>query len=112
MTIEPAPQIDPAQKDRRIFDLCFEIHKFHRHGHLEKVYENALTHRLRKSGLSVTQQFPLVRDEDATIIGEYIADLFVDDCLIVEIKACGGLRDEHIANCSGTCDLLESSTDC
>lgn len=95
--------------DSRIFKLCdlvretsFAIHKFHRYGHLEKVYENALAHRLRKVGLKVEQQFPLsVFDEDGTIIGEYFADLFVEDCLIVEIKACSNLVDEHVAQLLG-----------
>jgi GxxExxY protein len=93
----------------RIFELCdivretsFAIHKFHRFGHLEKVYENALAHRLRKAGLKVEQQFPLaVYDEDGTVIGEYFADLFVEDCLIVELKACSTLIDEHIAQILG-----------
>jgi GxxExxY protein len=55
-----------------IMELCdvvretgFAIHRYHRHGHLEKVYENALAHRLRKLGLDVKQQHPLkVYDED------------------------------------------------
>jgi GxxExxY protein len=93
----------------RIFELCdivretsFAIHKFHRFGHLEKVYENALAHRLRKAGLKVEQQFPLaVFDEDGTVIGEYFADLFIEDCLIVELKACSTLVDEHIAQILG-----------
>lgn len=93
----------------RIFKLCdliretsFEIHKFHKHGHLEKVYENALAHRLRKLGLDVRQQFPLpVFDEDGTELGDFYADLFIDNCLIVEIKACNGLCDEHVAQLLG-----------
>jgi len=40
-------------------ETAFAIHRYHRHGHLEKVYENALAHRLRKLGLDVTQQHPL-----------------------------------------------------
>jgi hypothetical protein len=36
----------------------FAIHRYHKHGHLEKVYENALAHRLRKLGLDVKQQYP------------------------------------------------------
>ena len=56
---------------------------YHRHGHLEKVYENTLAHRLRKAGLQVQQQYPLkVLDEDGTSIGEYFADLIVEDTLI------------------------------
>jgi GxxExxY protein len=60
-----------------IMELCdvvretaFAIHCYHKSGHLEKVYENALTHRLRKTGLEVRQQHPLkVYDEDGTLIG-------------------------------------------
>jgi GxxExxY protein len=61
-----------------------------------------LTHRLRKLGLVVEQQFPLkVYDEDGTIIGDYFADLLVESCLVVELKACRALADEHIAQILG-----------
>lgn len=40
-------------------ETAYAIHKYHAHGHLEKVYENALVHRLRKAGLDVKQQCPL-----------------------------------------------------
>ena len=48
-------------------EMAYAIHLYHGHGHLEKVYENALAHRLEKIGLRVQQQFPLqVYDEDGT----------------------------------------------
>ena len=92
-----------------IFELCDRIretslalHSYLRHGHLEKVYENGLAHRLRGGGLKVEQQYPLqVRDEDKTVLGEYFADLFVQDCLIVELKACKALANEHTAQLPG-----------
>ena len=92
-----------------IMELCdtiretgFAIHKYHRNGHLEKVYENALAHRLRKLGLEVRQQCPLkVYDEDGTLIGDYHADLFVENRLIVELKAAKSLADEHVAQLLG-----------
>lgn len=92
-------------EDREIFLLCgkvreasFSLHRFLRSGHLEKVYENSLTHRLRKVGLKVEQQIPLrVMDEDGTVLGDYVADLFVEGCLIVELKACSNLASEHTA---------------
>ena len=92
-----------------INDLCdtvretsFAIHKYHRNGHWEKVYENALAHRLAKQGLSVRQQHPLtVFDEDGTTLGEHFADLSVADCLIVELKACRATTDEHISQILG-----------
>lgn len=80
---------------KSIWDLCdfvretaYAIHLYHGHGHLEKIYENALAHRLCKAGIPVEQQFPMsVYDEDGTLLGEYFADLFVDNRLIVELKA-------------------------
>ncbi len=94
---------------RTVKELCdlvretsYVIHIFHGHGHLEKVYENTLAHRLRKLGLEVRQQYPMtVYDEDGTIVGEYFADLLVEGHLIVELKACRTLADEHIAQILG-----------
>lgn len=94
---------------KTIKELCdlvrqtaYAIHLYHGHGHLEKVYENALAHRLKKIGLSVKQQYPItVYDEDGTVIGEYFADLLVDEKLVIELKACRTLADEHIAQILG-----------
>jgi GxxExxY protein len=83
-------------------ETSFAIHCYPRCGHLEKVYENALAHRLRKLDLNVIQQCPLtVYDEDGTILGEYFADLFIENCLIVELKAARGIDNEHIAQILG-----------
>ena len=83
-------------------ETSFAIHTYHKNGHLEKIYENALVHRLRKRGLKVEQQFPLcVYDEDGTVLGEYYADLFVEDRLIVELKACKTIANEHVAQILG-----------
>ncbi len=100
---------EPAMTRDDINELCdvvrqtaFDIHYYHRHGHLEKVYENALAHRLRKRGLEVFQQHPLaVLDEDGTALGNYFADLFVESRLIVELKACQGTSGEHVAQLLG-----------
>jgi GxxExxY protein len=83
-------------------ETSFAIHRFHRHGHLEKIYENALAHRLRKAAVPVVQQYPLaVRDEDGSVLGEFFADLFVDERLVVEIKAVRAVADEHVAQLLG-----------
>lgn len=95
-------EIDVFRLCDTVRELAFSIHKFHRHGHLEKVYENALTHRLRKLGIEVQQQHPiLVYDEDGTVIGEYKADLLVEKILILELKACASICDDHIAQLLG-----------
>jgi GxxExxY protein len=104
--LEPDARIDRSAEVNRLCDLIretsFEIHKFLRSGHLEKVYENALAHRLTKLGIGFVQQHPLdVRDEDGTLLGHFCADLFVESRLVVEIKACRGLIDEHVAQLLG-----------
>jgi GxxExxY protein len=82
--------------------VAYDIHVYHGHGHLEKVYENALAHRLQKMGLEVKQQHPInVYDEDGTPIGDYLADLLVDDVLIVELKTAKALAQEHEAQVLG-----------
>lgn len=86
----------------RIRETAFQIHTYLGCGHLEKVYENALTHRLRKTGLKVEQQQPIkVFDEDGTLIGDYLADLVVEEILIVELKATRALAPEHDAQVLG-----------
>ncbi|MGI8470394.1 MAG: GxxExxY protein [Pyrinomonadaceae bacterium] len=85
-----------------IRETSYSIHCYHQAGHLEKIYENVLVNRLSKKGINLKQQFPLkVFDEDGAILGDYFADLFVEDCLIVELKACRILTDEHIAQILG-----------
>ena len=85
-----------------IREISFEIHRYHRSGHLEKIYENALVHRLKKHGIKVERQYPLsVCDEDGTLLGDFYADLFIDDRLIVELKACKAISSEHIAQLLG-----------
>jgi GxxExxY protein len=86
----------------QVRQIAYDIHKYHARGHLEKVYENALAHRLRKAGLEVTQQQPIkVCDEDGTLIGDYLADLLVEGVLIVELKTAKALAPEHEAQILG-----------
>jgi GxxExxY protein len=68
-------------------------------GFLEKVYENALAHELRKAGLTVKQQHSLKVHYDHVIVGEYAADLLVEGAILVELKAIRALDDVHFAQC-------------
>lgn len=82
----------------KIRETSFALHGYLRHGHFEKVYENGLANRIRKTGLQIKQQHALrVFDEDGTVLGDFVADLFVEGCLLVELKACKRLADEHTA---------------
>lgn len=86
----------------QVRQIAYEIHVYHGHGHLEKVYENALAHRLRKAGLDARQQHPIqVFDEDGTLIGDYIADILVEGKLLVELKAAKTMAPEHEAQILG-----------
>lgn len=86
----------------QVRQIAYDIHVYHAHGHLEKVYENALAHRLRKAGLTVEQQHPIkVYDEDGTLIGDYLADLLVEGCLVIELKTAKTLAPEHEAQILG-----------
>ena len=95
--------------EKEIFRLCdivretaFSLQRYLRQGHLEKVYENGLANRLRKRGIKVEQQKPIqVQDEDGTVLGDYFADLYIEDILIVELKACKAVAPEHTAQLLG-----------
>ena len=68
-------------------------------GFLEKVYENAMAHDLRKEGLRVEQQKKILVYYDGAVVGEYVADLVVEGMVVVELKAVRQLSQIHIAQC-------------
>jgi GxxExxY protein len=65
------------------------------YGFLEKVYENALILELQKRGLSVKQQMPIKVYYEGQVVGEYCADLLVNDSVIVELKAVEQIIKSH-----------------
>lgn len=65
------------------------------YGFLEKVYEHAILIELYKLGLSVYNQFPIKVYYDQKPIGDYYADILVEDLVIVELKAAENLCMEH-----------------
>ena len=68
-------------------------------GFLEKVYENALAYELRQMGLKVEQQKPIAVHYRGVVVGDYVADLLVEGCVLVDLKAVKGLDDSHLAQC-------------
>ena len=68
-------------------------------GFLEKIYERALMKELALRGIPATPQVPYIVIYKGQPIGEYIADLVVDDRLLVELKCTHRLADEHLAQC-------------
>ena len=67
------------------------------YGFLEKVYENALRISLIKTGFAVEQQWPISVSFEDEIVGEYFADLVVNDSVIIELKASDAIGPEHEA---------------
>lgn len=90
------------QLSDRIRETAFALHRHLRHGHVKKVYARGLAHRLRKQGLTVIPEHSLnVFDDDGTLLGDFFADLFVENILLVELKAVRALTDEHVAQLLG-----------
>ena len=68
-------------------------------GFLEKIYENALVHELRKSGLAVSQQHPMLVRYDGIVVGDYTVDLLVEQIVLVELKVAKAIDEIHRAQC-------------
>ena len=67
------------------------------YGFLEKVYENALIMELGKRGIKALAQYPITVLYDGKPVGEYFADILMEDAVIVEIKAARSILPEHEA---------------
>lgn len=80
-----------------IINAFYTVYNALGYGFLEKVYENALAIELRKAGMDVVQQLPIEVYYDGQVVGEYFADLVVQDAVIVELKAVEALVPEHEA---------------
>ena len=75
----------------------FEVNKILGSGFLEKVYERALIYELRERGLKAESQVPLKVRYKGNLVGDYYADILVEDCVIVELKAADKIEKIHEA---------------
>ena len=82
---------------REIIAAAYEVHRELGWGFLEKVYENALVVELGCRGLHVNTQVPIAVQYNGEPVGEYFADLLVNEVVICEIKAGEGLTNAHQA---------------
>ena len=80
---------------QRIIGCAYKVHNALGPGFLEKVYENALRIELEKIGLTVKQQEPINVSYDGQVVGEYYADLWVDESVVIELKAAQSLVKHH-----------------
>lgn len=91
-----------AELTGRIIGAAFEVHNLLGPGFLEKVYQNALAKELRIRGhqVELEAKIPVYYKEE--LVGNYAADLVVDKCVILELKALSNLTREHEAQLLAT----------
>lgn len=80
----------------KIIGRFFHVYNVFGYGFLEKVFENALAIDLRKQGMKVRQQVPIKVYYEGAIVGEYFADMIVDEKVILEIKVAEEIATRHI----------------
>ena len=83
----------------KIIGCAFSVSNVLGCGFLEKVYENALAHEIRKSDLKVERQKQIKVFYDKIEVGYYEADLLVENCVLVELKTVKTFDDVHKAQC-------------
>ena len=92
----------------KILNAYFTVQKVLGKGLAEKVYENALCIELEEMGIPFERQKPLTVEYKGHVVGDYIADLFIDGKIIVELKAVSAITDEHIAQTLNYINLTHS----
>ena len=81
----------------KIIECAFEVHKNLGFGFLESVYQNALAIELSKAGLKVDKEKRIQVHYDGQLIGDFVADLIVQDRIIVELKSSKEIHPAHEA---------------
>jgi GxxExxY protein len=82
---------------KKIIEIFYKVYNQLGYGFLEKVYENALMIEFGKQGLSAAAQAPITVRYDQQIVGEYYADILVENKVLIEIKATSSPAKEHEA---------------
>jgi len=81
----------------KIVGIAMRVHSKLGYGFLEKVYENALMVLFRREGIEAKQQAPITVYFEEEVVGNYYADILVEDKVILEIKSVENIIDAHIA---------------
>ncbi len=81
----------------KIIGCAYDVSNTLGSGFVEKVYENSLYHRVGREGLRVIQQHQIKVFYDGILVGEFFADLLVEELVLIELKAVRELEDIHVA---------------
>ena len=92
-------QNDLNHLTEKIIGCAFEVSNVLGCGFLEKVYENALVQELKAAGLYVQAQYPISVYYKGMVVGNFFADILVEKCILVELKALSYLDSNHQAQC-------------
>lgn len=79
----------------RILRAYFTVYNELGYGFSEKIYENALCKEMNLLGLACSKQLPIKVFYKGEVVGEYFADILVNSCVIIELKACDSLHENH-----------------
>lgn len=90
-------RVDIDALTRKIIGCAYTVHSELGSGFLEKVYENALRFELEDSGLKVLQQHPVAVRYRGRGVGDFTADLLIEDSVLIELKAVSSLAKAHEA---------------
>ena len=82
-----------------VVGAAYEVANVMGPGFLEKVYERALVRELKSRGFRAAGQVPIPVSYKGEVVGEYFADILVEDKLIVELKCVERFTNEHLAQC-------------
>ena len=86
-----------SELTEKIIGVFYKVYNTLGYGFSKKVSENALVIELKKLGLRVEQQAPIDVFYDGQKIGEYVADVLVEDVVLLELKTVRMLNEEHEA---------------
>ena len=81
----------------KVIGLAMEVHRKLGYGFLEKVYENSLMVLLIRDKIPAIQQTPINVHFEGEVVGNYIADILVDDKIILELKCVEAIANIHRA---------------
>ena len=82
---------------KNVLDAVFAVHRELGPGLLEQCYHNALYYELKSLGLQVGYNQPFTVSYNGNVVGEYLADLVVDERVVIELKSVKALSNEHVA---------------
>jgi len=79
----------------KVIKAYYKVYNTLGYGFLEKVYENAMAIELSNMGFDIKCQYPIIVFYESKIVGEYYADIVVNNIIVIELKASSALLEEH-----------------